>query len=190
MSTYGRNFEFRQPPRGAERDGRYSIDAASDPLPIGAPVVTNGDRDDLGRACVVLASADAPKPAPGKGGVMVFEYAPSAYAGDDVLLTTYSDKGTVAAGKAVQVISGETVKVVLRNTADQTFLHVRDYEGFNLVAPAAVGLTPVEDGDYLGVGAGDGTDGYWKKVTDAADAWLVVTKVDTNRGEIEARLNF
>lgn len=157
---------------------------------IGAPVVVTGDYDSLGRAEVELAAADAAKPTPGQGGILVFEHAPSAYAGDDVLLTTYSDKGLAPAGKAVQVISGTTVKIVLRNTDDTTFLHVRDYAGRSMVLPANLGLTPVEQGNMIGVGAGDDTDGYWKKVTTEGDAWLIVTKVDTNRGELEAFLNF
>jgi hypothetical protein len=149
-----------------------------------------GDTDDLGRLEVALAAADANKPLPGQGGILVYEHAPSAYAGDDVLLTTYSDKGLAPAGKAVQVVSGTTVKIVLRNTEDSTFLHTRDYDGRAMVLPSDLGLTPVEVGDKLCPGAGDDTDGYWKKTSTEADYWLVVTKVDTNRGELEALLNF
>lgn len=189
MSTYGRNFEFRAPPRSSERGGRYSIAGSTD-LVIGAPVVVTGDTDSLGRLEVAPAAADASLPLPGQGGVLVYEHAPSAYAGDDVLLTTYSDKGLAPAGKACQVVSGTTVKIVLRNTDDTTFLQTRDYAGRNMVLAANLGLTPVEVGDMLTPGAGDDTDGYWKKTTTPGDAWLIVTKVDTTRGELEALLNF
>ena len=59
-----------------------------------------------------------------------------------------------------------------------------------MVESTALGATPVEPGDMLTPGAGNDTDGYWKKTDTAGDAWLIVTKVDTNRGEIEALLNF
>jgi hypothetical protein len=190
MSSYGRNFEFRVPPDGDDRSGRYALDSGSDDLPIGAPVVVTGDFDDLGRATVELAAEGAGTPLPGVGGILVFEYAPAAFAGDDPLLTTYSDKGTVVAGSAVQVVSGPQVKVVLRNTGTQNYLHLRTYEAFNLVASAIVGATPAVVGDLLTPGAGNGTAGFWKKTTDATKAWLVVSKVDTARGEVEARLNF
>jgi hypothetical protein len=190
MSSYGRNFEFRVPPHGGERGGRYSL-AGSDALPIGVPVVVTGDFDDLGRAEVVLATEAADTPHPGAGGVLVYEYGPAAFAGDDPWLTTYSDKGTVTVGEAVQVVNGTETKIVIRNTADSTFMNLRDYAGRNMVEAAAVGATPsVEIGDLLTVGAGDDTSGYWKKTTDATKAWAVVTKVDTARGEIEARLTF
>lgn len=189
MSTYGRNFEFRAPPRSSERGGRYSI-GGSDALVIGAPVMINQSTDSLGRLEVELAAADDSKPLPGAGGVLVYEYGPSAYSGDDASLVTYSDKGTVEVGQAVQVVSGTTVKVVLRNTPEYDFLNTRTYSALNMVASAALGATPVEPGDMLTPGAGNSTDGYWKKTATAGDAWLIVTKVDTNRGEIEALLNF
>jgi hypothetical protein len=188
MSTYGRNFEFRVPPEGAERAGRYSL-GGSDPLAIGAPVVVTGATDASGRLVVTKAAADADKPLPGQGGVLVYEYGPAAYAGDDPQLTTYSDKSTVAVGEAVQVVNGDGVKVVLRNTAASTFLTLRNYAGRTMVA--GLGATPtLQVGDKLCPGTGNDSAGYWKETSDAAKAWLVVTKVDTTRGEVEARLNF
>jgi hypothetical protein len=190
MANYGRNFHFRVPPVGGQRAGRYYLAGETD-LPIGAPVVvdTSGDENDLGLLPVELAAADAARPVSGMGGILVYEHGPAAFAGDDALLTTYSDKLDAPAGKAVQVVSGDTVKVVFVNTEDRTFLNTRDYEGRVFVAGA--GATPtVAVGNYLTPGAGDGTDGYWKETADVADAWLVVTKVDTDRGEVEARLLF
>lgn len=188
--SYGRNFEFRVPPRSGERSGRYFLDEAS-AIPIGAPVLVDesGDEDDMGLSPVNLATGATPKPAPGMGGIAVYEHAPAAYAGFDPLLTTYSDVDTVPAGKAVQVVSGTTVKVVFRNTEDETFLQTRDYDGRVMVA--GLGATPtVAVGDFLTPGTGDDTSGYWAETGSAANAWLVVTKVDSDRGEVEARFLF
>lgn len=189
MSNYGRNFEFRVAPRGGHRAGRVSLGGSTE-LPIGAPVVVTGDEDELGRLELALASEGAAVPAPGQGGIILFEHAPNAFSGDDPSLVLYSDKGNVPVGKGCQLINGDYVKVVLRNTADRTFLQVRDYEGRNLVDPAAVGATPAKVGDGLVPGKGNDTDGYWKVAGVSDEPWLVITKVDTNRGEIEARLTF
>lgn len=190
MSTYGRNFEFRTPPISRDRGGRYYLDSAT-PVAIGAPVKVDvsGDANDLDLLPVILATGAQAIPASGMGGVLVYEYGPAAWAGDDPFLTTYSDKDSAPAGAAVQVVSGKNVKVVLRNTEDSTFLAGRDYAGVTFVA--GLGATPtVAVGDYLTPGVGDGTSGYWAETGTAANGWLVVTKVDTDRGEIEARLNF
>lgn len=189
MSTYGRNFEFRVPPRSGERAGRYYLFGSTD-IPIGAPViVVDEDEDSMGLTPVELAAADENRPKNGMGGIAVYEHAPAAYAGNDPLLTTYSDIDTVPAGKAVQVVSGDTVKVVLRNTDDETFLNVREYTGRTFVA--GLGATPtLVVGDFLTPGAGNDNDGYWKETSTEGDAWLVITKVDNDRGEVEARLTF
>ena len=133
------------------------------------------------------SAQDAPKP--GEGGIAVYEYGPAAYAGDDPFLTTYSDKDTVPAGAAVQVVNGPDVKVVLRNTSDETFLNTRDYTGRVMVGGLGATLT-LAVGDYLTPGTGDDTDGYWEETSTASEAWLVITKVDNDRGEVEARLTF
>lgn len=187
--SYGRNFEFRVPPHGGQRGSRFALaDGVS--AVIGCAVEVDGSEDDHGRATVDLA-ADATPPVPGKHGIAVYEYGPAAFAGDDPWLTTYSDKSTIPAGAAVQVVSGTEVKVVLRNTSDRTFLHTRDYDGRTMVA--GFGATPtVAVGEYLepyGSTASD-TNGYWKETGTAANAWLVVTKADSDRGEIEARMLF
>lgn len=191
MSTYGRNFHFRVPPHGAQRSGRFYLDNGGSDLVIGAPVVvdTVGDENDLGLLPVDKAAADADRPVPGMGGILVYEYGPAAFAGDDALLTTYSDKDTAPAGKAVQVVNGTDVKVVFVNTEDRTFLNTRDYKGRVMVA--GIGATPtLAVGDYLTPGTGNDTDGYWKATSTPGDEWLVVTKVDLDRGEVEARLLF
>lgn len=190
MSNFGRNFEYRVPPVSHDRQGRYFLDSAT-PVAIGAPckVDVNADLNDLDLVSVKLATGEQAKPLPGQGGILHFEYGPAAYAGDDTNLVTYSDKGDVPAGAAVQVVKGNYVKVVLRNTEDFTFLTARDYEGATFVA--GLGATPtVKVGDMLTPGDGNGTTGYWKETSTAANAWLVVTKVDADLGEVEAYVNF
>lgn len=188
MSSYGRNFEFRVPPRSENRSGRYYLDGSTD-IPIGAPVVYSGGAENgLGLQPVLLATGAQDAPRPGQGGIAVYEYGPAAYAGDDPFLTTYSDKDTVPAGDAVQVVNGDYVKVVLRNTTDETFLETRSYTGRVMVA--GLGATSIAVGDLLTPGAGNDDDGYYTETSTAAEGWLVVTKVDNDRSEVEARLAF
>lgn len=188
--SYGRNFEFRVPPHGGQRGARFALADGVSGLPIGAPVAITGADDDNGRN-IVNHAVDATPPVSSKHGIAVYEYAPAAFAGDDPLLTTYSDKDTVPASAPVQVVSGDTVKIVLRNTSDRTFLETRDYEGRTMVA--GLGATPtVAVGDYLepyGVSRSDSV-GYWKETGTKANAWLVITSVDSARGEVEARMMF
>lgn len=190
MSNYGRNFEFRVPPHGGQRSGRFYLAGSAD-IPIGAPVSYDSTKDEntLGLLPVTLETGVTDTPAPGMGGIAVYEHAPAAYAGHDPFLTTYSDIDYVPAGRACQVVSGKDVKVVLRNTEDSTFLHTREYKG-RVMVPYLGATLSVEPGDYLTPGVGDDTDGYWAVTADAAKAWLVVTKVDNDRGEVEARFVF
>ena len=202
MSNYGRNFEFRVSPISRDRSGRNFLDnntATPNILPIGAPVVYGttgvlGEANELGLRPFVLAAADADKPAPGQGGVAVYEHGPNAFAGDDAMLTTYSDKGYIPAGAAIQVVGGTNVKVVLRNVPAFTFSNVRAYTGRNMILPASASAAVVGDG--LTPGAGDDSDGYWKIAGDADSTWMIVESVSSfdihgqTGVEIEARLNF
>lgn len=189
--SYGRNFEFRVPPVHGERSARHSTPTTGTPLPIGAPVRINraADDDTFGNKPVELAPAGA-APRKGESGIAIYEHAPAAYAGTDPFLTTYSDIDTIPLGKMVQVVFGDTVKVVLRNTEDRTFLNTREYAGKTMVA--GLGATPtVAVGDYLEPATTpNDTNGYWQETGTAANAWLVVTKVDADRGEVEARMLF
>lgn len=189
MSSYGRNFEFRVPPEGADRSGRFALAVTQ---PIGVPVVRDSAASEtaLGLMPVKLATGDQAKPLPGLGGILVYEYGPAAFAGDDASLVLYSDKDTVPAGAAVQVISGSEVKVLLRNTTASTFLNTRAYTGRVMVDGIGIATPTVAVGDGLTPGVGNGTSGYWAETATAANKWLIVTKVDNDRAEVEARLNF
>lgn len=190
MSAYGRNFEFRVPPVGGQRSGRYVTPSTGTPIPLGAPVAVDPTEspNELGLQPIVLASDEVPEP--GRCGILVYEYGPAGFAGDDPWLTTFSDKDVAPLGKAVQVVSGDTVKVVLRNTSDRQFLNTRDYAGRTMVA--GLGATPtVAVGDYLKPHTTPSdANGYWIETATAAEAWLVVTAVDSARGEVEARFLF
>lgn len=191
MGSYGRNFEFRVPPAGGQRGGRYVLPStAPADLPIGCPVrVADGATPDANGLLPVALATGAQAPKKGMSGILIFEHAPAAFAGDDPFLTTYSDKDTAPRGRAVQVVSGDMVKVVFRNTADRTFLETRDYAGRTMVA--GMGATPtLAPGDFLTPGTGNDTAGYWAETATAAEGWLVVEKVDGARGEVECRLNF
>lgn len=193
MGSYGRNFEFRVPPFGGERGGRYVLDPeAAAAIPIGAPVKVDESADPdeaLTQALVVQLATGAQAPIRGMCGIVVYEHAPNAFAGQDEVLTTYSDIDTVPVGKMCQVVSGDRVKVVLRNTEDRTFLQTRDYDGRKMVA--GLGATPTLGvGDFLTPGTGNDSAGYWAETAVAASAWLVIEQVDNDRGLVEARINF
>lgn len=193
MANYGRNFEFRVSPQSGQRASRYATqgaDANATTIPIGGAIqVLDGSEDTAGRLLVEIADDGTP-PVSGLHGIAVFEHAPAAFAGDDPFLTVYSDKVDVPDGVGVQMVSGKEVKVVFRNTATRTFLVAREYTGKTMVAGA--GATPtVAVGNYLEPHASPSdTNGYWQETATAANAWLVVTKVDTARGEVEARMLF
>jgi len=188
MSNYGRNFGFRVPPWHGDRSGKHYAVAA---IPEGAPVVyNNGAENALGLMPMALASAAAAKPLPGLGGIAVYEFAPNAFAGDDVYLTDYSDKGTIPLGAAIQVVRGMANKVWFRNTAASTFLGQRAYAGRVMVAGVGIATPTVAVGDMLTPGTGNDSAGYWAETSDTAKAWLIVTRVENARGEVEAKLNF
>jgi hypothetical protein len=189
MTTYGRNFGFRIPPDNEYRFGRFTTPGIGSPIPLGAPVVadTVAGLDPLGLQIVKLVTGATPPT--GLSGVVVYEYAPAAFAGFDPMLTTYSDLGTAPLGKAVQVISGSFCKLWLANTVAEVFLGTRNYPGRTMVN--GLGATPtVAVGNYLIPGNGDDVNGYWVSSASATNAWMIITNVDTVRAEVEARMLF
>jgi hypothetical protein len=210
MASYGRNFEFRIPPKASARGGRFAAPSTllsgsgvgggtaagstrgAGLIPIGAPVVADlaAGKDSAGRQIVKLAAPGALITAEPMAGIMVYEYAPAAFAGEDPYLTTYSDLDAAPLGAAVQVIAGDqATKVILTNTATNLFLGVRSYQGRTMVN--GLGATPtVAVGDYLIPGNGNDTDGYWSTTATEAGAWAVITEIDTARAQVAARLLF
>lgn len=179
-----RNFWFSVPPEPRERKGRFSLAGTTD-LPIGTPVTadTTADEDDLGLRPVDPVTG-ATDPIKGESGIVVYEH----LFVDDVT-TTSTDKDTVPAGAACQVVSGNEVKVVFRNTEDTTFLNTRTIDGRVMVAGLGATLT-LAVGDLLTPGTGNDTDGYWQETATATEAWLRITKVDNDRSEVEAQMLF
>ena len=189
MSNYGRNFEFRIAPERGQRNGRY-INATGDPIPLGTPVAVDeaAGLDELGRQYIEPVTG-ATTPVRGVHGIVLAEHTSVSYAGYDQSLTTYADIDYAPTGRSCMVVSGVTVKVVLRNTEEHVFLNTRTYPGRVMVA--GLGATPtLAEGDFLIPGAGNDDDGYWAEGGDADTAWMVVTSVDAARGEVEARLLF
>lgn len=190
MGTYGRNVSFRVLPFSEQRQGRFSTPTTGAPIPMGAPVVADltAGIDALGLQVVKLAPSGSAPIGP-LSGIALFEYAPAAFAGFDPLLTTYSDLGTIPLGKALQVIKGGTVKLVLANTVAESFLGNRTYPGRTMVN--GLGATPtVIVGDYLVPGAGDDVAGYWTSQASATGAWLQITGIDVARAQVEAQMVF
>lgn len=182
--SYGRNFWFAVPPEPRERKGRFSLAGSTD-LPIGTPVTadTTADEDTLGLRPVDPVTG-ATAPIKGESGILVYEHLFI-----DDITTTSTDRDTVPAGDACQVVSGTEVKVVFRNTDDTTFLNTRDISGRIMVAGLGATLT-LAVGDLLTPGTGNDTDGYWAETADSSLAWLRITKVDNDRSEVEAQMLF
>lgn len=209
MATYGKNFEFRIPPQHGARGGRFVTNttalsgsgagggtAGAGRIPIGAPVVADlsAGLDSAGRQIVKLAPSGTLTTASGLGsfGILVYEFAPTAaaFAGTDPYLTTYSDLDSAPLGAAVQVVAGDTsAKVYLANTSAHTFLGIRSYPGRVMVNGLGATAT-VAAGDYLIPGSGDDVNGYWQSTATAVGAWLQITRVDSTRAEVEARMLF
>lgn len=185
--NYGRNFSFRVPPLGVNRASGAAPTSAD--LPQGAPVKFTATVNALGLRVLELAAA-TDIGAPGAFGIVAWEAtAGEAFKGFDPLLTDLSDLVDVPRGLAAQVVNGTNVEVVLRNTATTTFLGARTYAAKNLVAPA--NLSGIVVGDFLRPHATpSNANGYWQKVAAAEPRWLLVTSVDTARGEVTARLQF
>lgn len=194
MASYGRNLDFRIPPQAEDRKGRFVLTGtAGTYVALGAPAtydsVTTASTEFPGNTNIKLATG-AQAPVPGLSGILVYEHAPAAFAGDDPLLTFYSDKGTAPVGKLVQVVSGTEIKVVLRNIDAFTFLNTRAYAARKMVAGLGGATPTVAVGDLLTPGTGDDTSGYWAETAVAANAWLRVIAVDNTRQELEAQLLF
>jgi hypothetical protein len=190
--SYTRNFEFRVPPHSGQRAGRYAIDPAGSPILIGAPIKVDPTKTHTGLGVpIVILATGATAPVSGQMGICVFEFkGDEGYAGVDPYLNTYSDLAMAPAGQAVQLVSGDSVKVSFRNTNAVTFLGARAYPNRTMVSEGG-GATPnVDVGNFLTPGTGNDTAGYWAVTASATNAWLVVTGVDDQRSEVEARFLF
>lgn len=192
MGTYGRNFGFRMVPDSDDRHGRW-VTPATGTYVMGQGVEADDSAgiDTLGRQTLKAATPGS-VPTPGRSGIAIYEHGDGAtWAGQDPFLTTYSDLSTLPVSKAVQVISGVGVKVVFTNTDATTFLQTRSYAARNMVGEGG-GATPnIAVGSFLepNLSPSDST-GYWRQVNQRANAWLVVTSVDSTRQEVEAQFLF
>lgn len=190
--SYTRNFQYRVPPDGGQRAGRYAIATDGSAILIGAPIKVDTTKTHVGLNLPVVALATgAQAPVPGMCGICVYEFKnDEGFAGQDPYLTTYSDLAMAPVGQAVQLVSGDAVKVCFTNTNAVSFLHNRTYAQRLMVSDGS-GATPnVTVGQYLTPGTGSDSAGYWIATTNIANGWLVVTSVDNTRNEVEARFLF
>ncbi len=185
MGSYGRNFEFRITPTEEQRHGRVYL-SGTNPVPIGVPLVVaaNATPSDLWTDALPASLATGAQPFKhGLCGIGVYEHIDNN--GFDTALTTYSDRDLIPAGRLVQLTAGPNTKVVFTNTAQRTFMGIRNYAARMMVA--GMGATPtVKVGDLLSPGTGTDAAGYWAVNGTAGNAWLVVTNVDAARQMVEA----
>ncbi len=188
MGSYGRHFDFRQPPLPQDRLGRYFASAAT---LIGAPVevVEGEDQDANGRLPLTLATG-ATEPVKTKHGVLVYEFPTPNKDGFDPVVTSFSDLDTCPAGEPCQLVSGAYVRVAYWNYDEVNFQDQREYAARTMVAGVAIPTPTVTRGEYLTPGVGNDTDGYWAVTADRDEAWLVVTGVDNSTGLTEAQFLF
>jgi len=220
MASLGYNFDFRIPPRAEARGGRFMTPytalagtqsagggtfAFSAPpltfpgglLPIGCPVVFDSaggpgseGQDSYGRQYVKLPSAGATISTEPLAGILVYNYGPAWTTGYDPYPVSYSDLGFAPLNAPCIVVAGDPAcKILLRNTVANSFLGIQNYPGRIMVNGLGATST-VAVGDYLIPGNGNDTDGYWESTGTEAGAWAVITRVDTTRLEVEARLLF
>lgn len=187
MGSYGRNFDFRIVPEEEARRGRIYLDPTGADVPMGAPLLvadaSTPSMEFTGALPAKLATG-AQVYKRGFTGIGVYEYID--YNQLDPLYVTYSDRDLMPAGRLVQLVTGPNVKVVFRNTVDRQFVTKRNYKGRMMVA--GMGATPtVKVGDTLSPGTGTDAAGYWA-ASGAVNAWLLVTRVDAARQEVEAEL--
>lgn len=218
MASFGRNFDFRVPPKAEARGGRFltpstvlsgsgsgggtsaftvspgqgGVTLPGGLLPIGAPVVadTSAGQDSYGRQYVKLATAST-GPTGLLCGVLVYQYGPAAYAGFDPVLATYADLGYAPVNAPCILVRGDpATKVVFRNTIANSFLGLANYPGRVMVNGLSGGSPDITVGDYLTPYDGDDVDGYWISTATSSQAWMIITHVDTTRLEVEAQMLF
>lgn len=174
--TYSENFEFRTPPHGAQRAGRfYTTDADAF---IGAPAFVDlatpvSDADGSLLVAVAEAGDVDPTENPELAGIMVHE---RLFNNDPSVANSLL--GAIPSGERVQLVHGTDIKVAFRNTDAET-----------MVAPA--NLSGITVGTYL-VPDDSGSTAYWEAVDAAStdEAWLIVTFVDAATGVVEAQFTF
>lgn len=193
MSNYGRQGSFLQTPLPHDRLGRYIV--GDDPILMFAPaIVPSGAVVDVnGRLPLELATgAQAPRKT--RSGIVIWE---SPWGADrlggpglDPVLTRASDVDTAPANTAAQFISGTQVRLRLNNRAEFSFDGQRTYAARTMVAGLGGATPTVEEGELLTPGVGTDADGYWAVTATAANAWLVVTAVNNDTGELDAQFLF
>lgn len=165
--SYTRNFEIRRYTGSLTRDGSLKTPAGSS-LRLGT--IVEPDFANPGQ----LKAAGASVARAAGVGVLWFEHI--QYQGVDPNLVLYVDRDTAPGANYVQVISGESVKVVYKNTVAANLVDGRSRPAVQMFDPTGVAV-----GNYL---KWDGT----KLVNDAtlsAASLMRVTKLDTTTAGAE-----
>lgn len=189
-----RNFHFRQPPQPNERLGNFKLGATA--LANGSPVTAvAGTLDTVDGRLVLSQAAAASAPVAGLTGVLNQELPWDAYSGFDTALTVAADFHLARAYEQAQVCHGKSTKVLVQNTEAQTFeeglypeASGTSYDAINMFLPSDIATLAV--GDMVTPGAGNTTDGYWKKTATASLSWGNVVFVDADYSVVVFQLNF
>jgi hypothetical protein len=186
-----RNFHFRQPPRPQERLGNFKLGAT--PLANGSPVTAVAGTVGTDGRLVLSQAAAASAPVAGLTGVLNQELPWDGYSGYDTALTVAADLHLARALEQAQVCHGASTKVLVQNTEETVFEEGMDgvgttYDAINMFLPADIATLAV--GDMVTPGAGNTTDGYWKKTADATKSWGNVVYVDAEYSVVVFQLNF
>lgn len=193
MSTLGRFAEFQVSPQPEDRLGGFKTGATAiaQLAPVRRPTATTTKDPIDGLIAVELAAANS-GPKLGETGLCVYEQLPELYniQRNVAPITQISDLVDAPPRRAIQVVHGTYVEVVFRNLSadDLLFEGIGEYEGRNMVNPTD--LQTLAIGNLLTPGAGNSDDGFWKKTSDAAEAWLRVIDVDASVGMVAATVLF
>lgn len=185
--AHTRCFHFLEGPRPEDRLGRF---VAGDDLVIGAPVASpNAVNVDANGQLTVDYATQASAPRKGLSGILNWENPTADFPGLDPALTRPVDVDVAPTGVSVQVCSGDYVRVRLANIAARTF-YTRPYTARNMVAGLGGATPTVEVGELLTPGPGTDIGGYWQVTTDLTKAWLRVTAINNDVGELDAQMLF
>ena len=169
MSAYGPGFQWRVRPAAS---AYQTVVAADPPLTEGQPVVARGDRDALDRLVVVT-----PEPGSGSVGLCGILYAPAARG------------GVVERGETALMVSTKGPHLELRNVLNDdgpVGLGLVPELPLNMVDPAFFEADQVQQ--FLTVGAGNSSAGFWAGTSDSHRAWLTVTDPQVDVTSVEALL--
>lgn len=176
MGQYGRHVNPRTSPLPHERKGRNKTGAS--PVLQWTPVTTVGQTKDAAdiRTPFVKA-AEGVTLVKGVMGLAVYDEGYHNYDGVDPVLNRPNDVANIIpALTPAQMVIGDTARVEYRNFEDDLFDGQREYEGITMFKRDDIATLAI--GSPIGVGAGNGTDGYFKLAGSAGATWGICDEFD------------